>query len=315
MSSGYKWLSLLTVCVSVFQFGNSVKECAADDINVLVPAYANPCCDDGPAMWSQLIATAGDPTRNFDLHVILNPASGPGTTREANYLDASGSGPLASVRSAGALVHGYVPTGFGTRDIALVKSDNDQYLVNTALYGGFVDGIFFDEMSNDLADVGYYQEIAAYVEMQSAGAHTFGNPGTSFVNNPSGQTEFTASNFGSVFDTMMSFENTGDEYRDNYTDPVYLSERPASGFAHAIHTESVWDPAVLTLAQERQAGFLYVTDDVFLNASTDNPWDSLSSYWPQFSSDLSQFNAVPEPSSAIVLLCVAAGVGLRRRRV
>jgi hypothetical protein len=231
------------------------------------------------------------------------------------WVDAAGNGPLASVRSAGAIVHGYVPTGFGGRDIALVKSDIDQYLVNTALYGGFVDGIFFDEMSNDLADVGYCQEIADYVEMQSAGALTFGNPGTSFVNNPSGQTDFTSTDFGSVFDTVMTFENTGDEYRTNYTEPEYLASRPASGFAHAIHTETTWDPTTLTLAQQRKAGFLYVTDDVFLNVATDNPWDSLSSYWGDFTSDLSQFNAVPEPSAAMVLLCFAAGVGLKRRRV
>ena len=313
MSPGNKWLGLVVLCVCVFQFDISIENCAADEINILVPAYANPCCDDGPAMWTQLIATAGDPNRNFGLHVILNPANGPGATREPNYLDASGAGPLASVRSAGAIVHGYVPTGFGTRDIALVKSDIDQYLTNAELYGGFVDGIFFDEMSNDLADVGYYQEIAAYVEMQSMGAQTFGNPGTSFVNNPSGQTEFTSSDFGAVFDTIMSFENTGDEYRTNYTPPVYLSERPASGFAHAIHTEANWDPTILTLAQERNAGFLYVTDDVFQTAS-DNPWDSLSSYWPQFTSDVSQFNAVPEPGSAVVLMCFAVVVGLRRRR-
>jgi len=48
----------------------------ADAARLLVPAYANPCCGDGPAMWSGLIALGG--SRPQELGVVFNPASGPG---------------------------------------------------------------------------------------------------------------------------------------------------------------------------------------------------------------------------------------------
>ena len=285
----------------------------ADTINVLVPAYGNPCCDGGPNMWSQLLTTAASPNRNFALHVIFNPASGPGTVREPNYLNSSGVGPLAAVRNAGAVIHGYVATSYGNRDINLVKAEIDQYLLNAQMYQGFVDGIFFDEMSSDLADVGYYRELANYVNQQLPTALTFGNPGTYFIENPSGQTAFNAADFANVFDTLMMFENTGAEYLNNYTAPTYLGFRNADGFAHAIHTQANWDASLLALAASRKAGFLYVTDDPFLTAGQ-NPWDTLSSYWPAFVNDLNQFNAIPEPSAGSAWVAVAVMVGRRNRK-
>ena len=42
-----------------------------------------------------------------------------------------------------------------------------------------------------LARVGYYQEIRDYVKGKDANALVIGNPGTSFTNNPSGQTTYT----------------------------------------------------------------------------------------------------------------------------
>lgn len=59
-------------------------------LDVLFPAYANPCCGGGPAMWSALIATAGAPARPFGLHVVFDPASGPGASVDPNYIDATG---------------------------------------------------------------------------------------------------------------------------------------------------------------------------------------------------------------------------------
>ncbi|TWU51600.1 Spherulation-specific family 4 [Rubripirellula reticaptiva] len=94
----------------------------AATVDVLVPAYPNPCCDGGANMWSALISTASDPNCNFQLHVIFNPASGPGTSRDGNHVDASGAGPLRDLRGAGGITYGYVATGFGDRSIAVVKA-------------------------------------------------------------------------------------------------------------------------------------------------------------------------------------------------
>ncbi|TWU51591.1 spherulation-specific family 4 protein [Rubripirellula reticaptiva] len=70
--------------------------------------------------------------------------------------------PLRGLRSAGVITHGYVATGFGDRSIAAVNADITAYL--TRYDAGFVDGVFFDEMSNGLADLGYYQDLESSVD-------------------------------------------------------------------------------------------------------------------------------------------------------
>ena len=275
--------------VTLLQLSSTATTNAQIAIDVLVPAYANPCCDGGPNMWSSLIATAGDPSRNFDVHAILNPSSGPGIALDTNYLNAAGAGPLADFRNAGGTTHGYVATTFGNRPINDVKADVDAYV--TGHYAGFVDGIFFDEMSNDLADVGYYQELHAYVQSQQAGARTIGNPGTTFTNNPSGQDSFDETDYVNSLDTIMTFESTSDEYENNYTSFSYLENIDRLKISHVVHTRASWDASLLDTASDRGAGFLYVTDDIFLNVSTDNPYDTLASYWPEFTSDLQAHNA------------------------
>lgn len=239
-------------------------------------------------MWNSLIATVGDANRNFDVHAILNPASGPGSALDPNYLTADGAGPLADFRNAGGIAHGYVATTFGDRPIDDVKADIDAYL--SGHYNGFVDGIFFDEMSNDLADVGYYQELHAYVKSQQPGARTIGNPGTTFTNNPSGQNGFNANDFISSLDTVMTFESTADEYTNNYTSFPHLENLDRLKILHVVHTLGTWDATLLDSASDRGSGFLYVTDDIFLNVSTDNPYDALASYWSDFTVDLQAHN-------------------------
>jgi len=69
--------------------------------------------------------------------------------------------------------------------------------------------MFFDEMSNDLTDVGYYQAIRVYVKTKNAAATVISNPGTIFTNNPSGQTTYTVEDYAMVADILMTFEDTG----------------------------------------------------------------------------------------------------------
>ena len=198
-------------------------------IDILFPAYANPCCGGGPAMWSALIATASTPNRPFALRVVFNPASGPGTSPDPNYLTANGQGPLPSLHAAGAVVYGYVTTSFGTRAPAAVLADIDAYLIGH--YAGHVDGIFFDEVSTDLAKVGENRSYVAHIRSLRPNAPTIGNPGTPGVLNPSGQTTFNATDYANVFDVLVTFENTGALYRTGYTPPPYLAARPARAFA------------------------------------------------------------------------------------
>ena len=97
----------------------------AQDLEIIVPAYANPGSDtneeQGRQMWTDLIATSaqvGD-----KLNVILNPGNGPGGDQiDLNYIHDDptpppfpdfGSAPLVETRAGGADIYGYVATGFG----------------------------------------------------------------------------------------------------------------------------------------------------------------------------------------------------------
>ena len=291
-------LSLAVFCRSGIAGGATV--------DVLVPAYANPCCGGGPDMWTKLIASASDPQRHFELNAVFNPASGPGVGRDPNYLDAAGDGVLARFVAAGGVARGYVATGNATRALSAVKADVDAYL--TGQYAGFIDGIFFDEMSNNLADVGYYRELNSYVKSIRPNARTFGNPGLPFINNPTNQATFTAADYISSMDTIVSFENTGSAYLNAYQSFPYLEGLGPRKIAHIVHSQADWDAGLIAQAAARGAGYLYVTDDLFLP----NPYDALTSYWPRFTADVAAFNArqasvVPEPvSSGLMLL----GLGL-----
>ena len=171
---------------------------------------------------------------DITLGVIFNPASGPGDSVDRNYVDEMGNGPLPHVRSAGGIVYGYVPTTFATRDVNIVKADVDKYY--DTLYPGLIDGIFFDEMSNDLADVGYYQETRDYVRGKSANAQVIGNPGTSSTRNPSGQMKFDVTDYVNSADTLVTFEDFGQVYQNDYAPPSWAADFTAEHFGHIVHT-------------------------------------------------------------------------------
>jgi hypothetical protein len=277
-------------------------------IDVLVPAYSNPCC--GP-MWSGLISAAG--AGGFTLDVIFNPASGPGTSIDPNYLK-NGKGPLVDVKAAGGVVYGYVATSYGTKSIAAAEAEIDRYF-NT-LYAGHIDSIFFDEMSNDLSKVGYYQTLRDYVRSKNPTAKVIGNPGTSFVY-ASGSTAFTVADYAASMDVLVTFESTGSQYLTNYTPPSWVSTLSADHFANIVHTQPTWDDSLVALAAARNVGMFYATNDVLVN-----PYDQLPSYWNAELAAITAYNTpapIPEPSSLSLLsIGVLGTIGyswhLRRRQ-
>lgn len=274
MSRGCRRLVLVLGVLMLF---GVPSPCQAGELKLLVPAYGNPCCPGGQEMWAQLTETAT--TLGEGLVVILNPNSGPGVGAiDPNYVNESGQGAFIDFRNAGGVAIGYVRTDWAMRPMTDVQGEIDLYFDSSYWRGAGVqiDGVFFDEMSNDLADVGYYSALRDYVRGQLATAILVGNPGTTFVNNPTGQTTWSVADYAESADTLVTFENIAEEYFDNYTPPSWVDSYSADRFGHIVYGVSTTAQmlSAMSLAKQRNAGFVYLTDDVLMN-----PYDALASYW------------------------------------
>jgi hypothetical protein len=244
---------------------------------LLVPAYANPCCANGPALWTAVNAFAA--AYPSQLGVIFNPASGPGTSPvDPNYVDNTGHGPLVDLLATGASVYGYVATTNATKPIANAKAEIALYYDNSYWRGQSIhlSGIFFDEMSNDLANVAYYQALRDAVRQQDAAAYIIGNPGLSGTINPSNQTTYTAGDYGTVFNAIVVFEDYESLFADGYTAPTWQNDNGAAQLAMIVHTtpDVVGMQETMSRAFTRSATWLYITD-----AIEPNPYDVLPQFW------------------------------------
>ncbi|WP_431754982.1 spherulation-specific family 4 protein [Nitrososphaera sp.] len=180
--------------------------------------------------------------------VAINPSSGAGGSRDANYERAAGM-----LRGAGITVLGYVYTSWGRRSIGEVASEVGRY---ASWYGA--DGIMIDEFSTDVKMVGYYRKLRLYARSLGM-AFVMGNPGT----------DIPPQYIGAA-DNFIIYENAG------------LPDAKWLGGWHAGHDRKNWsccsygvdglDEKAIRGAS-KHLGLLYVTDD-----GLPNPYDSLSSH-------------------------------------
>ncbi|HWU52199.1 MAG TPA: spherulation-specific family 4 protein [Tahibacter sp.] len=243
----------------------------------LVPVYANPCCDGGPAFWSALIATAQ--TRPQQLAVIVNPDSGPGASPvDPNYIAANGQGPLVTLAATNALLVGYIATDYGNRAPATVRAEMTRYF--DAAYwrntGVRLDGFFFDEMSNDLGKVGYYRDLRDHARSLAADAVLIGNPGIYTYGNGSSQNVYTAADYARVFDVLVLHEADDRTVNHDYTAPDWLGVSGAADISFIAYgaTTGMRTRVALSRMLARSGHWLYVTDD-----TADNPYDRLPTFW------------------------------------
>ena len=210
---------------------------------VAIPAYFYP-----GTLWTTSIASPRTAI------MIMNPDNGPGASKDVNYVNV-----VTSAHAAGVKVLGYVHTNYGDRPIQEVKSEINLY---KQWYG--VDGIFLDEASSITADLAYYQAVANYIRA-GKGGFVMLNPGSV----PASQS------YIKLADTTVVFEETYDAYQ-TWVPPSWIYNYPANKFAHLVHTtpSKLQMINAVGLSKLRNAGFVYVTDDV-----ENNPWDSLPSYW------------------------------------
>lgn len=250
----YFWKGVVVVSMMVvgsFWFMGASTARAAFCQKMFIPAYFYP-----GLLWDQ--ATAGAPTVGT---MIMNPASGPGASSNADYVMA-----VNKAQAAGIKVIGYVHTSYGLRDVVVVKSEIDAY---KAWYG--VSGIFLDEVSSDATLLPYYQDLADYIRA-TTGTFVALNPGT-----------IPDQGYMGVGDTVVVFEGTYDTYK-TWSPPVWASQYSSSKFVHLVYATASATKMrnAVNWTHNRFGGNVYVTHDLL-----PNPWDMLPTYW---SAELNQIN-------------------------
>jgi hypothetical protein len=218
----------------------------------IVPLYSYPTA----SAWSAIIS-AKTSHPSVPVVAIVNPSNGPGTAVDSNYTSG-----IANLQAAGIVVIGYVATGYAGRAQTAVQAD-------VAAWKSFypaVTGIFFDEMSNQAADVAFYQAQDSYARGQGF-TYTVGNPGTD-----------TIPAYVGVVNTILVYESSGLS-----TLPTWYASYPASNFVVIPYNVPSLDASATSyIASARQEiGYIYLTDD-----NLPNPWDTLASYFASLLTDL-----------------------------
>jgi hypothetical protein len=213
---------------------------------IAIPSYFYP----GP-LWTKL--ESGAPTVGL---AIINPNSGPGSSRDPAY-----AAEIQRAHAKGIIVLGYVHTSNGARSAYAVKSEVNRYY---AWYQ--IDGIFFDEANVETcAQKPYYLSLYNYVKAKGGAAKVVINPGTNIPEC-----------YIATADIILNFEDTYSAYV-HWQPSGWEVKYPASRFWHlVIGTPQSKLGTAIALSKGRHAGWVYVTPDVL-----PNPWDTLppSTYW------------------------------------
>lgn len=213
---------------------------------VAIPSYFYP-----GSLWTQM--DDGAPTASL---AIINPNSGPGASIDSNYVTTT-----QQAQTSGLTVLGYVHTSYAARNTTTVKTEIDTFYSWYA-----VDGIFLDEVDTNCTNQPYYANLHTYIKSKGGKAIVALNPGT-----------YPSECYMASGDILCVFEDTYANYLGN-TPPAWVANYSRRKFWHIIHTTSSAANMsnTLSLAQSRNAGWIYITDD-----SGANPYDTLPSYWTQ----------------------------------
>ncbi len=213
-------------------------------IRMAVPAYFAP----GPD-WQRMIAAA--PTVGM---VIINPASGPGTSTDPQYTQV-----IAQARAAGIIVLGYVSTSYGQRPEADVIADINSYY---NLYS--LSGIYLAEgpMEADCTPLeAQYRRVVDAAHVRDP--HAYMAVGTHFC-----------PTYVYFFDQMVEFAMSWSDYQ-SYVVPTWMPAGSPERFCHFISDVPADQAGVaISRAIANGAGWVFATD-----LSEPNPWGQLPAYF------------------------------------
>lgn len=188
--------------------------------------------------------------------IIANPASGPGTSVEANYKSY-----IFKMQQHGLKVIGYVPTNYEATDIATVKANIDKWY---SFY--WPDGIFLDQISAspNATQLAYLQELYTYIKAKSEIAVVVLNPGTNCLES-----------LMTCADILATYENDYSDYAA-YTPDTWAAKYHPTRFWHLIYNATEAEAVTArALARSRNVGWTFVTDDTMVDW---NPFDTLATY-------------------------------------
>lgn len=253
---------------------------------ILEPTYIYPTA--GGAPWRSINNTKGNYTQ-VPVFIVANPASGPGTTQDSNYLNA-----INGQTKSGVVVLGYVwsnpgPNGFDPQTIQQVRNNIDTW-VN--LYPK-IQGIFLDGMPNGVSgNEMYYQNITKYIHVNKTLSFSFANPGADQLESYNG-----------TVDNLNIYENVGMPNQGNlagtaYDPPLgsnhnkswheYYQKNKFSFITWNQTTTNGGLPSNATLGNDSSyVGFMYITDNPGCaptvhpcnpNTMSINPYNTTSSY-------------------------------------
>jgi hypothetical protein len=200
---------------------------SAKATGLLLPVYG-----DTAIQYSAAISAAA----KVPVIAIINPIDGPGTVKSAHT--ALWAGRLKLACSA---VTGYVSTRWGAVSQASVKEQIDKY------YTWYkCNGIFFDEMSDRIAQVPYYQALYNYASAK--GMRVVTNPGTA-----------VPVNYFAAIDYVVTFENPLSGGFMTHTPAAWTTTRPLSKFAAIVYEtpQAQWK-AVVDRAIALRYGWIFV---------------------------------------------------------
>ena len=253
--------------------------------HLAVPAYMDPSAD--PGGWSQL---TGAQPGSVGI-VVANVENGPDSQPVPAWTSA-----ISQAHTAGAKVLGYVDTGYLGSPI----TDHPDGLLTRAglsglsawipqieadvnawyqFYGSDIDGIFFDEGTNECGpspSSGLYAEeyefLTQYVKEAHPGAVTALNPGTAVPQCYQAAADVLVTFEGSYGDYTGNPDSAADAYQPLDWSPVDPDK--IWNIVYGTATQSEMEK-VIALSKSRNAGYIYVTDDV-----PANPYDTVPSlYW------------------------------------
>ena len=196
--------------------------------------------------------------------VIVNPASGPGTSIDPNYTKA-----IDRLIGAGCVVLGYVSTSYGKVPVETVQANMKTW----QKFYPRVQGIFFDEM--------LYEDTEAAVEHQvtlNQSAHNLGfwptvaNPGTDTPGR-----YFAAESADVIVIHESDQWPTEEKLHGNYFGGY--SDYPPFSRASLMYGQKQLRADDVRMAQ-KYTRWIYVTQDTYKPGDADhpNPWDQLSEH-------------------------------------